>query len=84
MPELSGCPSCQGFNPPATRACLHCGHTLEAPTRRRSPGTFWALASAGIAALTLMACYGVPPCDDGTHHCQDPDPADGGLNDAGR
>ena len=84
MPELSGCPTCQGFNPPATRACLHCGNTLEAPTRRRSPRSFWALAGAGLAALTLMACYGVPPCDDGTRDCQEPDPADGGLNDAGR
>jgi hypothetical protein len=84
MPELSGCPSCQGFNPPATRACLHCGHALESPSSRRSPGALWALATAGVAALTLMACYGVPPCDDGTYDCQNPDPTDGGVTDAGR
>lgn len=39
------------------------------------------LAGAGVAALTLMACYGAPPCDD--VDCQ-PEPPDAGMNDAGR
>jgi hypothetical protein len=39
------------------------------------------LAGAGVAALTLMACYGAPPCDDAD--CQ-PEPPDSGMNDAGR
>ena len=81
--SLTGCPSCQGFNPPATAACLHCGHALEArpaPQPRRGGG-LWMLAGAGVAALTLMACYGAPPCDDAD--CQ-PEPPDAGMNDAGR
>jgi uncharacterized paraquat-inducible protein A len=79
--SLTGCPSCQGFNPPSTAACLHCGHALEArsPLKLRRGGGFWMLAGAGVAAITLMACYGAPPCDD----CQ-PEPTDAGLNDAGR
>jgi hypothetical protein len=53
-----------------------------------------ALAGAGVAAITLMACYGMPPCDtpapDGSgdlYHCYREDggsqPSDGGT-DAGR
>jgi len=47
------------------------------------------LASAGVAAITLMACYGMPPCDtpapdggDDAYHCYDTAPmcapSDGG------
>jgi hypothetical protein len=25
----------------------------------------------GAIAMTLMACYGMPPCDDGTMNCYD-------------
>ena len=86
MSELSGCPSCQGFNPPSSAACLHCGHSLEssASAPRWSRG-FWAIATAGAAALTLMACYGAPPCEDGTSKCYEPDPSelDGGATDGG-
>jgi hypothetical protein len=85
MSELSGCPSCQGFNPPSAAACLHCGHSLEfrpVPSRRSAVG-WWALAGAGVAALTLMACYGAPPCDHNDPNCYEPETPDGGLNDAG-
>lgn len=46
------------------------------------------LAGAGVAAITLMACYGMPPCDtpapDGgtdPYSCYDQDPPmdDGGT-----
>lgn len=84
MPELSGCPSCQGFNPPSTTACLHCGNALASSPPRRSAAAFWVLAGAGVAALTLMACYGAPPCDDGMYDCYNPDPSeDGGVTDGG-
>jgi hypothetical protein len=81
--SLLGCPSCQGFNPRSAAACLHCGHTLESlpPSQPRWTGGFWMLASAGVAALTLMACYGAPPCDD--PQCYEPDPPDAGMNDGG-
>lgn len=82
MSQLSGCPSCQGFNPPSTAACLHCGKALAPRESGRRARGWWALAGAGVAAITLMACYGVPPCEDGTYDCVDPD-ADGGVSDGG-
>ncbi|MFE8596535.1 hypothetical protein [Archangium violaceum] len=48
------------------------------------------LASAGMAAITLMACYGMPPCDtpapdggDNLYHCYDLDPCDTSGPDGG-
>jgi hypothetical protein len=50
------------------------------------------VAGASLAAVTLMACYGMPPCDDGTYQCYDDVPeqdagetleTDGGETDAG-
>ncbi len=73
MSQLSGCPSCQGFNPPATAACLHCGQALTERPPRRWGRSLWAMAGAGVAAVTLMACYGAPPCKDGGFKCYDPD-----------
>ncbi|QSQ24245.1 hypothetical protein JY651_04575 [Pyxidicoccus parkwayensis] len=72
MPELSGCPSCQGFNPPTANTCLHCRAPLSAgPTRLALSwvASLWTLAGASAVGLTLMACYGMPPCDDGTFDC---------------
>lgn len=85
MSELSGCPSCQGFNPPSAAACLHCGQSLESRpvASRRSAVGWWALAGAGVAALTLMACYGAPPCDHNNTNCYEPETPDAGSNDAG-
>lgn len=80
--SLTGCPSCQGFNPHTASACVHCGHALEArPPQLRRGGGFWMLAGASVAALTLMACYGAPPCED--PQCQ-PDSPDAGTEDGGR
>lgn len=77
MPQLSGCPSCQGFNPPSVTACLHCREPLGGERARRMPSwgaSLWTLAGASAAALTLMACYGMPPCEDGTMDCLDVPP----------
>jgi hypothetical protein len=74
VPELSGCPSCQGFNPPTVNACLHCKQPLNAePTRLALSwvASLWTLAGASAVGLTLMACYGMPPCEDGTFDCID-------------
>ena len=45
--------------------------------------SWWALAGAGVAALTLMACYGAPPCEDGSFNCYDPETPDAGTTDGG-
>lgn len=90
MSQLSSCPSCQGFNPIATTTCLHCGRAFNAPKPRRSGWglSLWTLAGVGISAITLMACYGAPPCPDSDRDCYQPDPeldagTDGGLSDGG-
>jgi hypothetical protein len=64
MAKLGICGSCGGFVPGKT--CPHCGN-----------GTMKILAvAAGTAiAFTLMACYGRPPCKDGTKNCYDTDAA---------
>jgi hypothetical protein len=48
------------------------------------------LAGAGVASMTLMACYGAPPCDHnekdggtGSGLCHEDPPADAGKTDAG-
>lgn len=90
MSQLSSCPSCQGFNPASTASCLHCGSALARRSPRGWRFSLWTAAGASLTALTLMACYGAPPCPDGAFDCYQPDPedldagSDGGLpGDAG-
>lgn len=90
MRELSSCPSCQGFNPASNASCLHCGKALTRLPKRGFLFSLWTAAGASITAITLMACYGAPPCPDGAFDCYQPDPeegldagTDGGLPDAG-
>lgn len=65
MSALSTCQKCRGFVPPASAECVHCG----APMRASAPAGgmllkgLFCLAGASVASLTLMACYGMPPCD---------------------
>lgn len=48
------CASCDGFVPSGLDVCPNCA-------RRGSLGRgFLALVGAGVAAVTLMACYGAP------------------------
>jgi hypothetical protein len=59
MTSLSACRECRGFVPPGATACVHC----DAPVPRGglSVSTLVTVAGAGVAAITLMACYGAPP-----------------------
>ncbi|PTL80626.1 hypothetical protein [Vitiosangium sp. GDMCC 1.1324] len=85
MSALSSCQKCRGFVPPASAECVHCGAPMmEAPRGGVMVKGLFCLASAGVAAITLMACYGMPPCDtpapDGgtdSYHCYDQEPVDG-------
>ena len=54
------CTRCEGFIPAALTACPNC--TRFVPRGRAASG-FLAVIGAGAAAITLMACYGMPPCD---------------------
>lgn len=84
---LKTCVSCEGFVPGSASSCPHCGATAsteKAPSALAGFGkSLAALATGGAMAVTLMACYGLPPCDpaddkdgDGfcpTYDCNDDD-----------
>jgi hypothetical protein len=75
MSAMSSCLSCQGFIP-GPGSCPNCG-AEQAPASGLRPlvRSVLALAGAGVAAITLMACYGSPPCD---HNATDGGPDDNG------
>ncbi|HVH44940.1 MAG TPA: hypothetical protein VM925_21450 [Labilithrix sp.] len=79
--KLTRCGSCGGFLPAGVSTCLFC----RAPTRslfdRLRVGALGGALGGGAVAFTLMACYGAPPCDDGTRDCHDDDSADSGARD---
>lgn len=61
MSQLASCPSCRGFVPQAAVACPHCAASLAPKGRLRSLRRgLLTLAGTGVAAVTLMACYGGP------------------------
>ncbi|MBK9036515.1 MAG: putative metal-binding motif-containing protein [Myxococcales bacterium] len=55
---LESCTSCDGLVPARARVCPHCAHARSAlrGVLARAAG----LAAGGLAAMTLMACYGGP------------------------
>lgn len=69
MLTLGACAHCDGFLPPGASACPNCGATPTAERvscahpRHGIASRLLAVASGGLMALTLMACYGMPPCD---------------------
>lgn len=70
MTSLIACPSCEGFLPPAAAACPHCDTPSAArssapasPFLARLGRGLLGIAGGSTIALTLMACYGAPPCD---------------------
>ncbi|MRG92391.1 putative metal-binding motif-containing protein [Polyangium spumosum] len=79
---LKSCVSCEGFVPGSASSCPHCGAavaTSGAPSALAGLGkSLAALATGGAMAVTLMACYGLPPCEssvdadgDGVPACND-------------
>ncbi len=95
MTMLPTCSSCAGFIPAAAALCPHCDARVPAtspPFLSRLARGVLGIAGGGTIALTLMACYGIPPCDDdedrdgdgyGTSFCgygQDCDDADENIN----
>ncbi len=86
MLGMRRCLSCDGFLPAGRERCPNCA----APERSsRSLATRLGLVAGPLGgsaiAITLMACYGAPPCDDGTYSCLPPPNHDaGGDADAAR
>lgn len=79
MSELSNCVSCQGLIPSTHDQCPHCSayvSKLTNPLMRHLLRGATTLAGGSAFALTLMACYGAPPCEpaddgDGDGYCYD-------------
>ena len=64
---------CGGFVPQHRATCPHCKSGVL--------GRLGLAAVGGAIAFTLMACYGRPPCKDGTRNCYAP-PNDASSQDA--
>ncbi len=64
MTLMNQCDSCPGLIPAGVRACPHCAKPVTPSMVRRWAKRLAALAGGGALAVTLMACYGLPPCDD--------------------
>lgn len=61
MTGLTSCSSCGGFAPATARRCPHCETSIA--TGSGFARKLLAVAGGGAVAVTLMACYGMPPSD---------------------
>ena len=61
--KFLSCSSCAGFVPPTASFCPHCSAKVEGllPLLSR---TALAVVGGSAVSMTLMACYGLPPCED--------------------
>jgi hypothetical protein len=69
--SLSMCNACGGFVPAHQGRCPNCRSSRD--RRARSIATRLGMLAGpiggGAIAMTLMACYGMPPCADGSLGC---------------
>jgi hypothetical protein len=65
MAKLGTCSSCGGFVNATSAVCPHCGKRVG----RALLGLAGGALGGGALAFTLMACYGMAPCPDGSHDC---------------
>lgn len=75
MHNLVSCAHCNGFLRAMDTSCPHCERPTGAPVAPTRPGVGILLgglmALAGSAfAMTLMACYGGPPCGPYDRRCE--------------
>ena len=86
MAFFSTCTKCDGFV--TGGACPNCGARAPAPRTRSVARRLLRAGGAvggGALAFTLMACYGMPPCNEGPSVCGDDPMADAGRKvDAGQ
>ncbi len=65
MQTLLDCRSCSGFIPPGAGACPCCGAAVAPREARLGPlRAALGFAATGLIAVSLMACYGLPMCED--------------------
>ena len=82
MDQLIQCSRCAGFLGSHSEVCPHC----EAPPARgrgRRWVAFLGLAGSASLGLTMMACYGAPPCEPDTEGCKTNTTQDAGGGDGG-
>ena len=72
MAKLEQCAGCSGFVPTGKTTCPNCGQSFGSTRTSRLLWIGGALGGGAIA-FTLMACYGMPPCKDGTRDCYKPE-----------
>ena len=83
MDELMTCSRCGGFLSATAAVCPHCD-ARQTRARRRRIGVLIGLAGSASLGLTMMACYGAPPCEPGTAGCgKQPDAAGTSTDGAG-
>lgn len=71
--RLQSCSRCHGFVPPDALTCPHCDALVARPSGTDRTDAFAKrlfkmalnVTGGGLIAMTLMACYGLPPCDEG-------------------
>ena len=74
---LTTCSGCGGFLGEGAAVCPHCG---VRPSRRRRWAVALGLVGSASLGLTMMACYGAPPC--APNGCKAPQDANNGKTDA--
>lgn len=62
MTKLSSCANCNGFVPAKASACPHCDAAVPSKWPAFAKRVL-GLSAGGMLSMTLMACYGLPPCD---------------------
>jgi hypothetical protein len=55
------CSACDGLIPPRSLRCPNC--QVTSPKVSRAVSLLSTLLGSSALAVTLMACYGLPPCD---------------------
>lgn len=71
MTQLNLCTACAGFIPHEATSCPHCDTPAAVPPAARTSSRMLSrlvrgavmLTSSSAFAITLMACYGAPPCE---------------------
>lgn len=62
--QLVSCPRCDGFVPQSASKCPHCAAAKSSVWGTMSRAAL-AVVSGSALSVTLMACYGSPPCETG-------------------
>jgi hypothetical protein len=77
--SLTRCSRCQGFIPGQSLSCPNCAAPSPARGLLSRVGLAGGILGGGAVAFTLMACYGMAPCND-PNGCYGTLPEDAGTD----